>query len=336
MLEVGLGGRLDSTNVCRPRVSVITSISFDHTQQLGETLAAIAREKAGIVKPGVPVTSGVTADEPRAVIRRIAQDRGCRLIELDQDFRFEYHPPRNLEKQSVLGSMDFWLANQPNPLEYHDLPLALLGRHQAANAAVALATINELNQLGWNITERSIREGLAAAHWPARIEIVSRYPVVILDSAHNTASIAALMEVMKESFSVSRRLLLFATTRDKDYPEMLKLLLGKGVRNRFPERPAGHFAKTVPDTFSGAFSGFDEIIFTQYTTNPRAVPPAELEAEAFRQTARHYPLYNEPAEAWHYIQQLAQPEDLVCITGSFFFAGEMRRLIAASPLPCQP
>ena len=283
VLEVGLGGRLDSTNVCLPRVSVITSISFDHVQQLGDTLQSIAREKAGIIKPGVPVISGVTAEEPRAAIRQIARDCSCRLVELDQDFRFGYHPPLHLEKQPALGSMDFLetrtqLVSHNNksplplgegqgegrhPIECHNLPLSLLGRHQAANAAVALATIHELIRQGWNISEQAIRQGLAAVHWPARIEIIARQPVVILDSAHNTASIAALMEVLKESFSVSRRLLLFATTRDKDYEEMLKLLL----------------------------DGFDEIVFTQYTTNPRALPPAELEAAAFKLTGRHYPIF---------------------------------------------
>ena len=338
VLEVGLGGRLDSTNVCRPLVSVITSISFDHVQQLGDTLESIAREKAGIIKPGVPVISGVTAEGPRAAIRQIARDCACRLVELDQDFRFDYHPPLHLEKQPALGSINFWTVQKKSPLptnlrsvpgegqgeggerkegattnlrstpglpansnnlECHNLPLALLGRHQAANAAVALATIHELNHQGWNISEQSIRRGLASVQWPARIAIVARQPVVILDSAHNSASIAALMEVIKESFSVNRRLLLFATTRDKDYSEMLKLLL----------------------------DGFDEIAFTQYTTNPRALPAAELEATAFKLTGRHYPVFAKPAEAWNHLRQSAASEDLICITGSFFLAGEMRKLL---------
>ncbi|MGA2059796.1 MAG: folylpolyglutamate synthase/dihydrofolate synthase family protein [Thermoguttaceae bacterium] len=312
VLEVGLGGRLDSTNVCRPLVSVITSISYDHVQQLGDTLQSIAREKAGIIKPGVPVISDVTAEEPRSAIRQIAKDCGCSLVELKQDFDFEYHPPQHLEKQPALGSMDFWLTNVKSPLplgegqgeggcsnECHNLPLALLGRHQAANAAVALATIHELIRQAWNISEQAIRQGLAAVRWPARIEIVARQPVVILDSAHNSASIAALMEVLKESFSVTRRLLLFATTRDKDYSEMLKLLL----------------------------DGFDEIVFTQYTTNPRALPPAELEATAFQHIGRHFPIFPTPAEAWTHLRQSAVSEDLICITGSFFLAGEMRKLL---------
>jgi dihydrofolate synthase / folylpolyglutamate synthase len=343
VLEVGLGGRLDSTNVCRPLVSVITSISIDHVQQLGHTLQSIAREKAGIIKPGVPVISGVTADEPRVAISQIARDCACWLAELDQDFCFDYHFPLHLEKQPALGSIDFWTLQKDSPLplgegqgeggviyegataglsssaddkvgqancsisqcgsagtlEYHNLPLTLLGRHQAANAAVSLAAINELIRQGWNISEQSIRQGLATVQWPARIEIVARQPVVILDSAHNTASIAALMQVLKESFSVTRRLLLFATTRDKDYQDMLKLLV----------------------------DGFDEIAFTQYTTNPRALPATELETAAFDLTGRHYPIFPTPAEAWTHLRQSAASDDLIYITGSFFLAGEMRKLL---------
>ena len=107
VLEVGLGGRLDSTNVCTPCVSIITSISFDHMKQLGGTLAAIAAEKAGIIKPGVPVVSGVVADEPRDVIRRVARQNGCRLAELGVDFDFNYHPPRHLERAASPARFDF-------------------------------------------------------------------------------------------------------------------------------------------------------------------------------------------------------------------------------------
>jgi dihydrofolate synthase / folylpolyglutamate synthase len=335
VLEVGLGGRLDSTNVCRPLVSVITSISFDHTQQLGDTLQSIAREKAGIIKPGVPVISGVTDDEPRSAIRQIARDCACRLVELNQDFRFDYHPPLHLEKQPAPGAIDFSVISSPLPLgegqgeggAYVKLaaspfPLALLGRHQAANAAVALATIHELISQGWNISEQSIRQGLATVRWPARIEIVARQPVVILDSAHNSASIAALVEVIKESFSVKRRLLLFATTRDKDHEEMLKLLLAeKGDAALFCESSCG------PSWKKNCVPFFDEIVFTQYTTNPRALPFAELEAIAFKISGRHYPIFPTPPEAWKNLRQSAAPDDLICITGSFFLAGEMRKLL---------
>ena len=118
VLEVGLGGRLDATNVCQPAVSVITSISFDHTQQLGNTLAAIAGEKAGIIKPGVPVVSGVVQPEARDVIREVCRKRGCRLVERDTDFAFDYHPPRHLEREAASGRVVYRriaLAQHPAP-----------------------------------------------------------------------------------------------------------------------------------------------------------------------------------------------------------------------------
>ena len=112
VMEVGLGGRLDATNVCRPVVSVITSISFDHTQQLGNTLAAIAGEKAGIIRPGVPVVSGVIEPEPRDVIRRVCRERGAPLMELGVDFDFSYEPPRHLERAAAAGRLTWWTARK--------------------------------------------------------------------------------------------------------------------------------------------------------------------------------------------------------------------------------
>src|SRR3954469_14892456 len=134
VLEVGLGGRLDSTNVCLPIVSVITSISFDHMRQLGNTLASIAGEKAGIVKPGVPVISGVTDMEPQAVIAQTARDHGCRLIQLGRDFTFEYRA------KSRIAELDFHYMVATQEHHLNSLTLAMPGRHQAANAAIALAT----------------------------------------------------------------------------------------------------------------------------------------------------------------------------------------------------
>jgi dihydrofolate synthase/folylpolyglutamate synthase len=145
VLEVGLGGRLDATNVCRPQVSVITSISFDHTAQLGNTLAAIAAEKGGIIKPGVPVVSGVTAAEPRDVLRTICRERQCRLIELGADFDFDYQPPRHLEQADAAGQVCVRTADGRR-----EFALRLPGRHQAANAAVAVASLDELRRQGWD------------------------------------------------------------------------------------------------------------------------------------------------------------------------------------------
>jgi dihydrofolate synthase / folylpolyglutamate synthase len=319
VLEVGLGGRLDSTNVCSSCVSIITSISFDHTKQLGETLAAIAAEKAGIIKPGVPVISGVDVEEPREVIRRIAQQNGCRLTELGGDFDFDYRPPRHLEQAASPARLDF---RYTVPGYLSNVAINLLGRHQATNAAVALATIEELRRQGWIIPEAAIRRGLADVVWPARVEVVSRRPTVVLDAAHNVASIAALVEVLDESFSAARRLLIFATTQEKDHRGMLQQLLGR----------------------------FDRVIFTRYSNNPRSVPPEELLAMAKELAmggenvsprslgegpgvrVANLQTIATPSEAWSAIRNTATSDDLICITGSFFLASEMRALIAARPL----
>jgi dihydrofolate synthase/folylpolyglutamate synthase len=301
VLEVGMGGRLDSTNVCEPLVSVITSISYDHTQQLGDTLAEIAREKAGIVKPGVPVVSGVTEDEPRGVIIETARGHGCRLSELGRDFAFTYHPPRQLELAPRAATIDFTAPSGASLGRFERVELALVGRHQAANAAVALATLAELSDAGFQLPEAAVRRGLAQVRWPARVEIVRRAPAVVLDSAHNVASAEALAGVLDESFSSPRRLLVFATTRDKNARSMLEVLLPR----------------------------FDEVIFTRYWANPRSVPPDELESLAAELSAIPRHVCSDPATAWRLAGELATPDHLVCITGSLFMAAEMRAVVGS-------
>ena len=302
VLEVGLGGRLDSTNVCQPLVSVITSISFDHTQQLGNSLAAIAGEKAGIIKPLRPVVSGVVTDEPRDVIAEVARGQGCRLVELGRDFQFAYRPPRNLEAAPSPGRMDFRYRAGDEKCELADLAINLAGNHQAANAAVALATIVELRRQGWNVPDGAIRQGLVQVRWPARIEVVRRRPAVVLDAAHNVASVEALVRVLDESFAPARRLLVFATTRDKDVPGMLRVLVPR----------------------------FDELIFTRYESNPRGMPVDELcrlSAEISPKVPQSCP---NAAAAWELASERANEHDLICITGSFFIAAEMRAAMNAA------
>ena len=180
VLEVGMGGRLDSTNVCHPLVSVITNISLDHTRQLGNTLASIAAEKAGIIKPRVPVVSGVVPAEPREEIARVAAMHNSQLLALDKDFHFSFKSPvatnSPLLPQGTLiysenGDGSAGTTGQDRRLS---LKLGLLGRHQAANAAVAVATIGRLKSLGWAIPDEAIVQGVAVAECPARIEIVGK------------------------------------------------------------------------------------------------------------------------------------------------------------------
>ena len=304
VLEVGLGGRLDSTNVCQPAVSVITSISFDHMRQLGNTLASIAGEKAGIIKPGVPVVSGVTADEPFAVIAETARRQVSPLLQLGREFDFEYVPPCDVGSHAAHGSLRFRLNAGERSQSLDNVELGLLGRHQAANAAVAIATLDELIRQGWSISEDAIRRGLAEVRWPARVEVVARRPTVIVDAAHNVASIEALLATLEESFAARQRILVFATTQEKEIEGMLAHLLPR----------------------------FDLAIFTQYQNNPRGVPPAELVAAAVRLGEAPAIVCPEPAAAWRRVRELAGENDLVCITGSFFIAAEMRAQMKLHPL----
>jgi dihydrofolate synthase/folylpolyglutamate synthase len=311
VVEVGLGGRLDSTNVCRPALSVITTISYDHMKQLGGTLTAIAREKAGIIKDRVPVVSGVVDDEPRRVIDAVRRRRRCTLAQLGSDFEFTYRPPHDLHDHAELGQMDF-VSRIPGQEEvFRDLELALLGRHQAANAAVALATVLGLCAQGWFIPEPAIREGLAEVRWPARVEVVSRRPTVVIDTAHNAASIESLLATLEESFSVRRRWLIFATTLEKQVREMLRLLLPR----------------------------FDGVVLTRYLNNPRCVPldvlrsiAGEVAADSAgsgKQRTAEVLICESPADAWRQVQSTVQTNDLICITGSFYLAAEMRAVIGA-------
>jgi dihydrofolate synthase/folylpolyglutamate synthase len=317
VVEVGMGGRLDSTNVCQPVVSVITTISFDHTKQLGNTLASIAREKAGIIKHGVPVVSGVREAEPRGVIAATATERGARLVQLGEHFDLSYQPPRDLQNAEEHGRMSFVVRSRELEPAYDDVELGLLGRHQATNAAVAIATVAQLRGNGWTIPESAVREGLAGVRWPARVEVVARRPAVVVDAAHNAASIASLLTTLDESFVARRRWLVFATTQDKPVREMLAQLLPR----------------------------FDGVVLTRYFNNPRYVPVEELAAVAREiaespnvppraengkpATAQKPVLHccDTPAAAWQRVKELASPEDLICVTGSFFLAAEMRQAI---------
>lgn len=306
VLEVGLGGRLDSTNICQPHVAVITSISFDHTRQLGKTLAAIAREKAGIIKPGVPTVSGVRDEEARQVIEEIASDRGSTLLEVDRDLGFDYRVPAKqrcgaVDRTALHCTMDYQLDHPQYQSNLRNVEIGLLGRHQATNAAVALAAVDVLLADGWSVPESARRTGLAGLRWPARVEIVSDRPTIVVDAAHNVASVQALVATLDECFESPRRLLIFAATLDKDISGMLALLL-----------PA-----------------FDHIYFTHYSSNPRGVPIDKLVALATEQGANHFSCCDSPEHAWKTVRNAARPDSLICITGSFFIAAELRALVAA-------
>ena len=290
VVEVGLGGRFDSTNVVRPLVSVITSVGLDHTAQLGHTLEEIAYQKAGIIKPRVPVVCGVTEPGPLGVIARVAADMRAPLDVAGRVFSHDYRPGDPPPTRLTTTRTDFgWLQ------------LGLLGRHQAANAAVAVAVVERLREAGLTVTRDAVTKGLANVRWPARVEVVSRNPTVILDTAHNVPSADALIDTLRESLPVAgRKHLVFAVSVDKPYREMLARLGGY----------------------------FDRIHLCRYGNNPRSVPPAVL-AEALKQVAPGVDAEVHPsaAVAWATALGAVGADDLVCVTGSVFLAGELMEAV---------
>jgi dihydrofolate synthase/folylpolyglutamate synthase len=300
VMEVGLGGRFDSTNVCQPEVAVIISISLDHVRQLGDRLASIAMEKAGIIKPGVPAVSGATAPEARTVIEAACRERRAPLQQLGVDFDYAYTPGR-VANESNGGTLSTPPRVQVTIRHYRSpvMNLQLLGRHQAANAAVAVACVECLRKKGWQIPDEALAWGLANVHWPARLEVVQRQPMTVLDCAHNVASAEALVETLQTSFTSARRLLVFASSNDKDI--------------------AGIFRALAPH-FSHAF-------LTRFGNSPRSVSPQDL-AELLKRSAQlPYSVFETATQAWQAAHANASAADLICITGSVFLAGELRPVL---------
>jgi dihydrofolate synthase/folylpolyglutamate synthase len=301
VIEVGLGGRFDSTNVCRPLVAVITSISLDHTELLGHRLASIAMEKAGIVKPGCAVVSGATVSEARAVIETICRERGAPLRQLEVDFRYRYEPGRVIPQPSTFVLHKPRMQIITPQRTWPEMELGLLGHHQADNAAVAVACLEPLRDLGLRLDDSAVSVGLSTVQWPARLEVFGGQPLVVLDCAHNIASIQAFLDTLAASFPPGRRWLIFAGSTDKDLPAMLRLL-------------APHFAHAY---------------LTRYHTNPRSAAPEQLAAMLGSASVLPYTLCPTPADACRKVMTVVTPADLICVTGSVFLAGELRPMLGS-------
>ncbi|HEX4610396.1 MAG TPA: folylpolyglutamate synthase/dihydrofolate synthase family protein [Urbifossiella sp.] len=303
VIEVGLGGRFDSTNVCRPLVSVVTSVGLDHTAQLGHTAEAIAYQKAGIIKPNVPVVSGVTDPGPAEVIRATAALLNAPLWERRRDFDYDYQPGAAARPPAVTVST-------PRGT-YGPGPLGLLGEHQAHNAALAVAAADLLRDRGLSLPPKAVAAGLAGVRWPGRVEIVSLRPAVILDTAHNVPSADALVKTLAESFpAVRRKGVVFAVSSDKPVREILRILA----------------------------EYFDHFYLTRYGNNPRSVPPEDSAGLlALAAPGKAFTCFPTAVSAWAAAHAAAGPADLVCVTGSVFLAGELRaRLVGTADLSESP
>jgi len=209
--EVGLGGRLDSTNVLDLGVSVITNIALDHTQYLGSTLEAIASEKAGILKPD---SIAITGAQPAAlaVIEAAAQKQQIPLLRLGQE----------IELSAIDKDWAGVVATVTTPAgSYRDLRIPLLGMHQAENAALAVAAVDALRSRGWEISDGALRDGLARTRWPGRLEVIDRNPIVLVDGAHNPAGLQRSLAAVQKLAKDRQLVIVFGAMKDKDLPTML-------------------------------------------------------------------------------------------------------------------
>ncbi len=286
VVEVGLGGRLDCTNVLTPRVSVITPISYDHMEILGDTLAKIASEKAGIIKPNIPVVVAPQEPEAMQVIAQVAREKNARLEDVTKIWQWEL-----LEATPNAQRVKFRRAKQAHAHTY-DLPL--LGPHQRVNLATALTTLETLQAQKWNIPYHAIKCGIESVEWHVRFEILSRAPCMVADGAHNRASAHELVRTLDEVFPNARVHFVFGASKDKDIAGMLQELAARAA------------------TF----------IFTQ-AHHPHAAPQELLTQLAAELDIPIHTASDVP-HALQIAQRIASAEDIICITGSLFIAAEAR------------
>jgi dihydrofolate synthase/folylpolyglutamate synthase len=301
VVETGLGGRLDSTNVIRPEVTAITSISHDHNAQLGPTLTHIATEKAGIFKRGIPAVSVVQDPEAEAALKKIAEKVGAPLDFTGQSIEFSYR----FESSRMLGPHNRVCLTTPNS-KFEHLAVPLIGEHQAINCGLALAVIDRLKSRGITINDARALDGLSKVTLPGRMEMVCQTPRVIVDGAHNAASLDAAMKAIGQHIPYDSMVVIFGCCGDKDVPGMLDRIT----------------------------SGADKVIFT-HIDNVRSANPHEL-------AARYTELYGKMAQVADSLQdaldiayRAVTKEDIICITGSFYLVGEAKKLFAAKAAAAQ-
>ena len=299
VVEVGLGGRLDSTNVITPEVSMITSLSLDHTHLLGNTLGEIAREKAGIIKPGVPVVVQSQPLEATQVIEKIAADHSAPFTQLGRHWRWT--PGNSAINKQAFEVKQVSLIRSKNRPFVNDLEgwyeIHLMGKHQLDNATLVIAAIDVLRESlrasgVQDISAKVVRDGLRETAWAGRFDIVRGDPPLVMDGAHNVDSVNKLLMTLVELFPGKRWTFIFGTYKDKDAEGMLKQLSGRAAR----------------------------FIFVQAEKNARAMPVEALLALAQKRSLKATGLPN----ITDAIDAVANLNEAVCITGSLAVVGEAR------------
>ena len=305
VFEVGMGGRLDATNVLRPVVSVITSISKDHVKVLGDTIEAIAREKAGIIKPAIPVVSAPQRPDAMHVIRQTCAERGAPLTVVGRDWRWRF-VGANLSGQRF----SVYRAGHDEQPEYANLTLPLLGAHQLENACTAIAAIETLPDNGVFIRPEDLRRGLASVDWPGRMEILGQRPLVLVDGAHNVFSMQRLLDALGSYMTYERLLVVFGAGHTHNPGDLLETLLPRVHR-----------------------------LYVTQADHAKATPAAELKALVSALGAEAL-ASSTVREALRHALDDAHEEDLVLATGSLFVVAEAREAWAdlndLRPFPSDP
>ncbi len=292
VMEVGLGGRLDATNVVNPLACVITPISFEHTQKLGNTLAGIAKEKSGIIKKKSVVISSVQKKEALNVIKKAASVKGASVYVVGEDI--SYQEIKGTDKGQTFSVTGIFG-------EYAPLEINLLGEHQLINAASAIGAMEALSFNRIIISKEAIKTGLSQARWPGRIEVVGNKPTIVLDGAQNVASTQALAKTIKKCFSYRKLILILGVSKDKDMAGMAKIL-----------KPIA-----------------DKIIITRANL-PRAAEPDFL--ASFFDKDENIEITQSVEEAVGRARECAKDDDLILICGSLFVVGEAGLVVRTQDL----
>ncbi len=298
VLEVGLGGRLDATNVVNPLVSVITPISLDHVRILGDTIAQIAQEKAGIIKDGGLVVAAEQTEEALGVIRRVAAERSAELLVARPELMEAIDAPARLPLEEgtpahLQRERNRAILRSPSG-EVYRIELPLLGAHQLSNAATAIAVVEQLGKKGFAIGHEAVERGLARVQWPGRLEIIGREPLVVADGAHNGDSARKLAAALRENFAYRRLILVLATSSDKDVE--------------------GIVAALAPEA---------SVVIATRSRHPRAADPERL-AAATRTLSPQLEVAPDLPSAIGLATAMADPADLICVTGSLFIVADAR------------
>jgi dihydrofolate synthase / folylpolyglutamate synthase len=294
VLEVGMGGRLDATNTAEPELAVITNVELDHMEYLGDTLAAIAAEKAGVIRGGKPLISGCRRPEAAEVVRERCLELGAELIELPGFARVVDLDHRD-------GRYSFGLAL--NGTQFATLQAPLRGRFQVENASAAVAAAWKLTARGWTIPAAAITDGVARAQWPGRLEVCGERPLTFIDGAHNPAAAAAVAEFVRSELRERPLTLVYASMRDKAIEEVAALL--------FP---------------------LASQVYLTRTAMPRAATPEELLARTGPYAGPAIRIIPDPARALAEARRTAPPDGVVLAAGSLFLVGAIKDALSARRL----